>query len=183
MKNIFYFFLLCFVIACANEPKSVETPKVVESAKETPEAAATTETIGETPTLGTKFKPKNAPGMTEPKNVIANGIWVIEGYIAIGEDNAQKNNQGRWFNFTTEGSYERGRFGEKNGSGKWTYDEKANLLTLEDSDASQNMQFNANITPSGETIIIIGTNRYNQTHIQGKMVVQENYPTKAQFNG
>lgn len=177
MKNIFYLLLLCLAVACTNDPKPVEP------AEATTEPTNQITEAGETPTLSTEFKPKNAPGRTDPKSVIVNGVWVIEGYVAIGEENAQKDNQGRWFNFTSEGSYERGRFGNKNGSGKWNYDEKTNLLTLEDSDDSQNMQFKTSITPSGETMIIIGTNRYNQTHIQGKMIVQENYPTKAQFNG
>lgn len=161
MKYLFYlpFLFLCF--SCQNDSTATTTAETAAETANTPPAPP---------------KYVNAPGLNDPKKAIENGIWVIEGYVVAGDDNGQKDNVNRWYNFNADGTYERGRYGEKRGNGTWNYDETEQLLTMEDTEGAFNSQFKARVTPNGKSIIIIGTNRYNQRRIQGKLVNAADYP-------
>ncbi|MFK7934151.1 MAG: hypothetical protein AB8G22_11630 [Saprospiraceae bacterium] len=161
MKYLFY--LPCFLLffSCQNDtaPKSEEVP--TEEAKI--EATKPGEYV-------------NAPGLNDPYKAIAEGIWVIEGYIAVGDKNAQEQNVNRWYKLDVDGTYERGRYGEKRGSGNWVYEEEEKLLTFEDEEGAFNSQFKIRLATNGQSMIIIGTNRYNQRRIQGKWVKATDFP-------
>lgn len=172
MKYFFYLPFLVLFFSCQNDTATT----AVAAADTTTETTTMTTTTGEQPEMSYEFKPAGAPGLSDPRQALINGIWVIEGYVEVGNKDAQQQNASRWFNFNENGQYERGRFSEKRGSGKWTYETDGNLLTMEDGEGAFNSQFKVRLTPNGQTMIIVGTNRYNQTRIQGKLTVQADYP-------
>lgn len=172
MKYFFYLPLFVLFFSCQNESADTTTPS------DEPNKLAETATVSneQEANKSFEFKPQGAPGLSDPQKALVNGIWAIEGYVEVSNKDAQKQNVGRWYNFKEDGTYERGRYNKTRGNGKWTFDEETKLLTMEDKEGAFNSQFKVRMTPTGQTMIVVGTNRYNQTRIQGKFVVMSDYP-------
>lgn len=127
------------------------------------------------------FNLVNAPGRTAPVQMLAEKYWVVKGYIEHGDKEAQQKNVGRWYKFNLEGTFESGRWQEKTANGSWTFDEETKTLHVDSNSDVEDSEWITQMTAKGGTMVIIGTKRYKQTHIQGKMVKLDSMPVEGEF--
>lgn len=128
------------------------------------------------------FNLVNAPGKTAPVKMLADKYWVIKGYIQHGDKEAQQKNEGRWYKFNEDGTFDSGQWKEKTANGSWTFDEKSKVLKVDSNIDAEDSEWNTQMTTSGNTMVIIGTKTFNQTHIQGKMIKLDELPAKGYFS-
>lgn len=169
-KNLLILITILAFTACKNNSSS-------GGADETTNPMTIDDKVVEGPNKGS-FNLVNAPGKTAPVQMLAEKYWVIKGYIQHGDKEAQQKNEGRWYKFNLDGTFDSGRWQEKTANGSWSFDEKTKIIHLDSSLDTEDSEWNTQITVSGNTMVIIGTKKYNQTHIQGKMVKQDSMPTK-----
>ncbi|MEL7021104.1 MAG: hypothetical protein AAGK47_05815 [Bacteroidota bacterium] len=165
MKNIcLLLFALTLMYSCQPDAPVVEETTPTTASATTAPPAANDSTGQSTPANASSF--------------LLGGIWVIEGYVVVGNEQAQQQNVNRWYQFQADGTYQRGRYKEQRGDGRWSYDNAQQLLSLKDKDAAFNSQFDIKISSNNNTMIIIGTDLYDQRRIQGKWVKMTDYPTQ-----
>ena len=169
MRSLFVLvILLCFTFACSN---CTET-----------DPAITDPTAGTT----TVVKPLD-PSEALPGNGAASGnkrldpqsrrllfeltqnYWYVHALLKMGDREFNKRNRGRWFRFDQKGTYESGYLGETGKGGRWTYDEKKATLHLRANNFNENGEYRVKMGESGTVMIWEGTERYDQTAIQGKL--------------
>ena len=116
-----------------------------------------------------KFKPANAPGLTQPVLMLVDQYWKIEGYVDMKDNAEVDKNMGRWYNFKKDGTFESGRANTSTAKGSWTFDENSKTLHIDSNVDVEDAEYSCRFSASGNTLIFIGTKTYKQTHIQGKM--------------
>lgn len=121
-----------------------------------------------------KFRPANAPGLTEPVLMLIDQYWQIDAFIDMKDKSQEANNVGRWYNFKKDGTFESKGGSSPPANGTWTFDENSKVLNIDSSVDAQDAEYTCRLSGSGNTLIFIGTKTYDQTHIQGKMLKVEN---------
>lgn len=100
---------------------------------------------------------------------LTQNYWYIHAFLKMGEKNFNAENRGRWFHFNADGSYESGYLADSGRGGKWSYDENAATLHLEAEDFNESGEYRVKMGQSGTVMIWEGTERYQQTAVQGKL--------------
>ena len=160
-------FLICSLIACQNESttqQQSETPSTAPQARggayETPKPQPENQTVAH---------------LTE-------GVWVIEGYMAIGEEGANETNRGRWFEFNKDGNLKTGRWDEESATGSWAIEPTNLVLKIDSQNDVEDSEFTVKMTASGNTMVWVGTPTFNQNNVQCKLIKLSDRPTEAQFD-
>ena len=101
--------------------------------------------------------------------VLTSNHWVVQTLIRINEKSANVQNQGAWFQFRPDGTYDYGFFTKKIGSGAWSFDGQNALLHLDSELLGDDREWSIKIGKEEDLMIWVGTERYTTTDIQMRL--------------
>lgn len=157
MKNFTYFFFICFVVfsGCTNE-----------------KPAENTEESTEQPTNSLVATPPNPTTPQESRiiRVLTTNYWIINAYVKIGDKEANRANQGKWYQFKDDGTYIVGQFSDTIGEGVWSfgYTELAGQIRLKSKNKEESL-WNIQIGNDESIMIWVGTEEFMTTNIQMRL--------------
>ena len=167
--------LLCVAFSCSNctETTATTTPPTEVAPAETAPNTSIVKPIepleplpGEKVVRGNKrLDPQSNRLLFE----LVQNYWYLQAFLKIGDLEFNKQNRGRWFHFNEDGTYESGYLADTGKGGKWTYDEATATLHLQADDFNKSGEYRVKMGQSGAVMIWEGTERYQQTSIQGKL--------------
>lgn len=198
MKKIFLFtFLSLLLFSCeddkATKPapssdnvESQEAPAVeILDDKNDPANFATTnqkETIAKnSPIVGRPGGPISKQTRTVI-DAFCTDMWEMAAYVHMSipkEERMKKNlkNRGRWFKFSSDGTFVSGQFDQETGSGKWFYDPMGPLVYLENK-GERDEEYTIKMNSDETTMIWIGTKTFNESGAQAKIENTSDFPRK-----
>ena len=101
--------------------------------------------------------------------VLTNNYWIVWGLLRINDQAATRQNQGTWFKFNEDGSYEYGFFENKVGSGGWRFDGKAARIYLDSELYGDDREWKVLISSDEDQMVWVGTPEQHTTAIQMKL--------------
>ncbi len=109
-----------------------------------------------------------------------NRYWVIWGLVRIGRQ-VNKVNQGGYFKFNEDGTYEFGKFGEKICNGAWSFDAVNKTISLDSELLGDDREWTYTMQTGQQAMVWIGTPKYFLTDVQLKLDNYYNNPkTRAE---
>lgn len=103
--------------------------------------------------------------------VLTTNYWVVFALDRIGMRESNRINQGAWFKFNPDGTYQYGQFERTIGSGAWSWEyrgDKAYLL-LDSELLGDDREWQLLIGKDEDVMVWVGTPRYHTTDIQLKL--------------
>lgn len=100
---------------------------------------------------------------------LTSNYWVITAWVEHLDPELNRKNQGRYYKFNPDGTFESGQWGKKTGAGTWTFNGRTGLLYLDSSVDGEDGEWRIQINKDGSVMIWVGTERFNTTHIQTKL--------------
>jgi hypothetical protein len=116
----------------------------------------------------------NPPSATTPQQqrvirVLTDKYWSVYALVKIGDKEANKQNQGIWFKFKEDGSYDYGYYGEKIGSGAWSFDGMKATLLLDSELLGDDREWTLKMSTSEDIMVWVGTERFANNNLQLKL--------------
>ena len=113
---------------------------------------------------------------------LATEIWVVWSLVRIKKQEETRANQGTWFKFNENGTYEYGFWEEPIGTGTWYFDGPNALLNLDANLKSDDRQWKLQMARTEDVMIWTGTEKYHTTDITMKLNRFYNVPkTRAEL--
>lgn len=100
---------------------------------------------------------------------LVNNYWVIKTLIRIKDKPANFQNQGAWFKFKLNGTYDYGFFEEKIGRGAWSVDGQKALLKMDSELLGDDREWEFKMGNDGDVMIWVGTETYHTNDIQMRL--------------
>ncbi|MEL6865547.1 MAG: hypothetical protein AAFP19_14060 [Bacteroidota bacterium] len=96
------------------------------------------------------------------------GLW---SYSKAFSNNSTrvKDYEGRWVEFTSDGTFKSGRWGDENNQGSFSFDADANVLTLDYKNDQQDADMDWEVKLGGDVIIWLGNAGRNRSGDQIRM--------------
>lgn len=110
------------------------------------------------------------PQETRTVKVLTSNYWVVQALVRINDKEASRSNPGAWFKFKLDGSYEYGYMQNKIGVGAWTLDGKRATVLLDSPLYGDDREWKLQIAKTEDVMVWIGTDRYNTTSINMKLL-------------
>lgn len=101
--------------------------------------------------------------------VLTSNYWAVWALVKMGDPAANPQNQGAWFKFKEDGTYDYGYFENKIGSGAWSFDGQKATLLLDSEVLGDDREWSIKIGSDEDVMIWVGTNRYATNNIQAKL--------------
>jgi hypothetical protein len=154
-----------YVDATTGEMKEVERP-----------IHSLSTAIAENPS-STKDPQVPAPTAPQPKTpqesrvirVLTNNYWIVNALIRINDKPAYRQNQGAWFKFRPDGTYEYGYFENKIATGAWAFDGTNAILFVDSELLGDDREWSIKIGNDEDVMIWVGTERFHTTGIQARL--------------
>lgn len=102
--------------------------------------------------------------------VLTSNYWVVQALVRINDKEASRTNPGAWFKLMTDGSYEYGYMQNKIGTGAWSLDGKRGTVLLDSPLYGDDREWKMQIAKTEDVMVWIGTDRYNTTSINMKLL-------------
>lgn len=168
-------FILCLLVlslsACQNEGGTKK-----QAAVSTPEAQAVntgktsaTDKTGETGLNKQPFKSPDSPQLERIKRVLSTNFWVNTAYFKMDDKNANRDNQGNWYQFNPDGNFTFGHFEKELAKGKWTFeykDGKVGQIHLQADNTDYSGKWSIKMGSDEDLMIWVGTEVYNTNGVQ-----------------
>lgn len=173
-KSIFFILLMALTLtACQNEINSTNG----QTAEATPNNAANSnlksaaEITGETNINKSPFATPDTPQMDRVKRVLATNFWVNTAYFKPGDAQANRDNQGNWYQFNPDGTFTFGHFEKELAKGKWSFEyvENVGQVHLQAEDTDYSGKWNVKIGKDEDMMIWVGTEVYKTNNIQQRL--------------
>ena len=175
IKNYLLFgFLAIFLLTSCQDDVTTEEGEEVGSG--TPANSGQTTTQPKTPAAYPVIGGENGVISEQTSKVLrimTTNFWITEAYVKIRDKEAHSLNKGKWFKFEMDGRYTSGRWLESTGNGTWTYDPQNLLIHLDDQNDEEDQEYKVQISSDEQIQIWVGTERFEISGVQRKMV---NYP-------
>ncbi len=115
------------------------------------------------------------PNPTTPQQerivkVLTSNYWVVQGLVRIRDKEASRTNPGAWFKFMPDGSYEYGYMQNKIGTGAWSIDGLQATVNLDSPLYGDDREWKMQIAKTEDVMVWVGTERYNTTAINLKLL-------------
>lgn len=122
-------------------------------------------------------KPKPvAPSPISPQQkrivqVLTKDYWVVWALSKINQKGLNRINQGAWFKFNPDGSYQYGQFDKTIGSGAWSWEYRGDkaILLLDSEMLGDDREWSFLIGSDEDVMVWVGTERYHLTDTQCKL--------------
>lgn len=98
--------------------------------------------------------------------VLVKDYWVVQTLVRINDALANNQNQGAWFDFKPDGSYDYGFFQKKIGTGAWRFDGQTANLLLDSPLEGDDREWNIKMGKDEDLMIWVGTERFHTNDIQ-----------------
>lgn len=176
-KSLFFFFLLLVLSlgACQNESTTKTQQAVAAAPADTPvntgKASATNKT-GETGLNKQPFAKPDSPQMERVKRVLTTNYWVNTAYFKMSEKDANKKNQGNWYQFNPNGTFTFGHFEDELAKGAWKFDYKDGSIGqvhLQAENTDYSGLWSVKIGSDEDMMIWVGTEAYNTNGVQQRL--------------
>ncbi|MCB0522159.1 MAG: hypothetical protein H6577_14115 [Lewinellaceae bacterium] len=154
-----------FIDPVSGSPVEGERPVQALSTAIAPEPTTTKDTKVPTPV---EPQPKT-PQESRVVRVLTTNYWIVTALIKINDKPANRQNQGAWFKFHPDGSYEYGYFENKIGTGAWTFDGKSAILSMDSALLGDDREWSIKIGSDEDIMIWVGTERYLTTGTQARL--------------
>jgi len=102
-------------------------------------------------------------------NVLSKNYWVVQTLVRVNDKPANIQNQGAWFQFRPDGTYDYGYFKEKVGSGAWTFDGKEALLHMDSELMTDDREWSIKMSKDEDLMIWVGNEKYHTNDIQMRL--------------
>ncbi len=114
------------------------------------------------------------PAPTTPQEsrvtrILTNNYWVVWGLLRINDKTANRFNQGTWFKFNDDGTYDYGFMEKKVGSGGWRFDGKKAYIILDSELYGDDRQWRITINNSETEMVWVGVPEIYTTNVQLKL--------------
>ena len=114
--------------------------------------------------------------------VLTTELWAVWALVRIKDQPANRQNQGAWFKFNPDGTYEYGFWDEPIGSGAWFFDGSTANLHLDSELQGDDREWRLQMGQDEDVMVWIGTDRFHTTDIQLKLERFANVPkTRAEL--
>lgn len=111
----------------------------------------------------------NTPQESRVVRILTSNYWAVWALVKMGDPAANPQNQGTWFKFKEDGTYDYGHFENKIGSGAWSFDGKNATLLLDSEVLGDDREWSIKIGNDEDVMIWVGTNRFATNNIQAKL--------------
>ncbi|MBK9017389.1 MAG: hypothetical protein IPM82_26905 [Saprospiraceae bacterium] len=102
--------------------------------------------------------------------VLVSNYWVVQGLVRIRDKEASRTNPGAWFKFRPDGSYDYGYLQNKIGTGAWSIDGQKATVHLDAPLVGDDREWKMQIAKTEDVMVWVGTERYNTTGINLKLL-------------
>ncbi len=109
------------------------------------------------------------PQQSRVVRVLTSNYWVVKALVKMSDPAANGQNQGAWFKFKEDGSYDYGYFENKIGSGAWTFDGQKALILLDSELLGDDREWSIKIGNTEDVMVWVGTSRFATTDVQTKL--------------
>lgn len=109
------------------------------------------------------------PQESRVNRVLTNNFWVVQTLIRIKDRPANTQNQGAWFQFKGDGTYDYGFFDKKIASGGWSFDGQTATLSLDSELIGDDREWEVKIGNEEDIMIWVGTERYRTNDTQMRL--------------
>lgn len=122
-----------------------------------------------------KPKPVNpAPVSPQQKRIVrvlTKDYWIVWALHKIGHKGLNHINQGAWFKFNPDGSYQYGQFEKTIGNGAWSwrYEGDKAILLLDSDKVGDDREWSFLLGSDEDVMVWVGTDRYHTTDTQCKL--------------
>lgn len=114
--------------------------------------------------------------------VLTTELWAVWSLIRIKKVPETRMNQGAWFKFNIDGTYEYGYWDEPISTGTWYFDGQAGQINLDSKLKGDDRQWKVQMGSSEEVMVWVGTEKYTTTDISLKLERFHNVPqTRAEL--
>ena len=114
--------------------------------------------------------------------VLTTELWAVWSLIRIKKAKETRENQGAWFKFDPDGTYEYGFWDEPISTGTWYFDGTKGLLDLDSKMKGDDRQWKVQMASSEDVMVWVGTQKYATTDISMKLERFANVPkTRAEL--
>ena len=114
--------------------------------------------------------------------VLTTDLWAVWSLIRIKRQPETRINQGAWFKFNTDGTYEYGYWEEPISTGTWFFDGPKGLLNLDSKLKGDDRQWKLQMGHGEEVMVWVGTEKFTTTDISLKLERFVNVPkTRAEL--
>jgi len=187
MKKLLFFALILASFTACKSDKKADAAAAAQTQTETPAEPAKNEANAPENFAPSNVKQTIAPGSPiigkagapvspQTKSVTAAlsvDYWNIEAYLrmALPAEERQallKENTGRWFKFSPNGTFIAGKNQEETGKGKWYYDPMGPSLYFDHQDR-RDEEFTVKMNREETVMIWVGTNTFDETGVQVKL--------------
>ncbi len=100
---------------------------------------------------------------------LTSNYWIITAWVERLDPELNRKNQGRYFKFKPDGTFESGQWGQPTASGTWTFNGRTGHLYMDSSNDSEDGEWRIQINKDGSIMIWVGTERFQTTHIQTRL--------------
>lgn len=111
------------------------------------------------------------PQQTRVIRVLTTNYWIVNMFIQIKHHELNRVNQGRWYKFNKDGTFEVGRFSETISKGGWRfyYSGEDALVELDAENPEEDGAWKIKIASDESIMIWVGTEQYGSNSIQQRL--------------
>ena len=114
--------------------------------------------------------------------VLTSDYWVVWSLIRIKDVPATRANQGAWFQFNKDGTYQYGFWDKPISTGTWHFDGRKGFLNLDSKLKGDDRQWKVQMGNGEQVMVWVGTEKYHTTDISLKLERFVNIPkTRAEL--
>ena len=114
--------------------------------------------------------------------VLTTELWAVWSLIRIKKVKETRANQGAWYKFSPDGTYEYGFWDEPISTGTWSFEGDKGLLNLDSKLKGDDRQWKVQMASSEDVMVWVGTERFHTTDISLKLERFANVPkTRAEL--
>lgn len=113
---------------------------------------------------------------TRVVRVLTTELWAVWALVRIKDKEANRTNQGAWFKFNPDGSYEYGFWDKKIGKGAWSFDGTTANLLLDSELQGDDREWRIQMGTDEDVMVWVGTERFHTTDTQLKLQRFANVP-------
>lgn len=174
MQKSIFFLLLCVfsLTACQNEGGTTQQAAATTDAPANGTKTSATDKTGETGVNDSPFAKPDTPQKERVHRVLTTNYWVNTAYFKMSEKDANRKNQGNWYQFNPDGTFTFGHFEEELAKGKWSFDykdEKVGQVHLQADNTDYSGMWSVKIGSDEDLMIWVGTEQYNTNGVQQRL--------------
>lgn len=127
--------------------------------------------------------PPVAPTESPLVTTLTSDFWVFEFYVIPGDQQGGWANQGRWYAFKADGTFESGQWEELTGNGSWRLEKREGkqYIVIDSTVDAEDAEWEIKVGGDGDAMSWVGTENFDRSSHMLKAISLLTRPTKKQF--